>query len=75
MYLIILGLVLVVLKWYAWGPVADLSWWIVVAPFALAMVWWFFADLTGYTSRKALAREQREVASRRNRRAKRFDPR
>ncbi|WP_420714735.1 TIGR04438 family Trp-rich protein [Roseateles sp. SL47] len=35
---------------------ADLSWWWVLAPFGFAVVWWEFADKTGYTQRKAMDR-------------------
>ena len=39
MVLVWLGTVLVVMKWLEIGPVAGLSWWWVVAPLALALVW------------------------------------
>jgi small Trp-rich protein len=75
MYLLILGLVLLVLKWCAWGPVASLPWWVVLVPFVLAVVWWRFADWSGYSSRAASAREQRDVQKRRSQRAQRLDRR
>ncbi|WP_180682716.1 TIGR04438 family Trp-rich protein [Tepidicella baoligensis] len=55
---LILGLILLVLKWAAIGPVAAWSWWWVLAPFPLAALWWWIADATGYTGRKALEREE-----------------
>lgn len=54
MYLLILGLALVVLKYLAIGFVANLSWWWVLSPFALAVAWWAWADATGYTKRREM---------------------
>lgn len=54
MYLLVLGLVLMVLKYLAIGFVADLSWWWVLSPFALAVAWWAWADATGYTKRREM---------------------
>lgn len=52
-----LGLVLLALKYLEIGAVAAWSWWMVLSPFALAVVWWTWADMTGYTKRKAMERE------------------
>ena len=52
-----LGLVLLAMKYLEFGPVAAWSWWWVLAPFALAVVWWTWADMSGYTKRKAVERE------------------
>ncbi len=54
MYLLILGLGLMVLKYLEIGFVAGLSWWWVLSPFALAVAWWAWADATGYTKRKEM---------------------
>jgi small Trp-rich protein len=54
MYLLGLGVVLLLMKYLEYGPVAGWSWWIVLAPFALAAVWWAWADFSGYTKRKAM---------------------
>lgn len=54
MYLLIAGMVLMLLKYLQIGFVAELSWWWVLSPFALAMAWWGWADATGYTKRKAM---------------------
>ena len=42
------------MKYLEFGPVAEWSWWIVLAPFALAAAWWAWADFSGYTKRKAV---------------------
>ena len=57
MLLLGVGLVLLVLKYMEIGPVAAWSWWVVLSPFALAVVWWTWADMSGYTKRKAMKSE------------------
>jgi small Trp-rich protein len=52
-----LGLVLLALKYLEIGPVAAWSWWVVLAPFGLAVAWWSWADWSGYTKKKAMERE------------------
>ena len=54
MYLLLIGLVGLVLKYLEIGPVATLSWWVLLIPFALAVVWWAWADSTGYTKKKEM---------------------
>ena len=57
MYFLGLGLVLLVMKYLEIGPVASWSWWLVWMPFGLAVLWWGWADKSGYTKRKAMERE------------------
>ena len=57
MYFLGLGIILMVMKYLEFGPVAAWSWWLVLAPFALAVAWWAWADASGYTKRKAMERE------------------
>ncbi len=57
MYLLGLGLVLLVMKYLEIGPVAAWAWWLVLTPFGLAVLWWTWADSSGYTKRKAMERE------------------
>lgn len=64
MYLLGLGLVLMLMKWQGISVVADWPWWLVLAPFAAAALWWTIADLSGYTQRQAAAREQRRQRKR-----------
>ena len=52
MYLLLIGIVGLVMKYLEIGPVADWSWWIVLSPFALAVAWWAWADASGYTKQK-----------------------
>jgi small Trp-rich protein len=51
------GIILLALKYLEMGPVAEWSWWVVLAPFALAVAWWTWADWSGYTKKKAMQRE------------------
>ena len=51
MYFLGIGIVLLLMKYLEMGPVASWSWLIVLAPFGLAVVWWAWADASGYTKR------------------------
>ena len=65
MYFLGLGLLLMALKYAEWGFVAQWSWWLVLAPFALAVAWWAWADNSGYTKKKAMERQNRLIDERR----------
>ncbi|MBL8352076.1 MAG: TIGR04438 family Trp-rich protein [Burkholderiaceae bacterium] len=65
MWLVALGVLTVVLKLAGIGWFAGLSWWWVLAPFALAAVWWQVADSTGITQRAAMRRADEKAAERR----------
>jgi len=54
MYLLLIGIVGLALKYLAIEPVAGLSWWLVLSPFALAVAWWAWADASGYTKRREI---------------------
>ena len=49
------------------NPLAQWSWWLVLTPFALAAVWWTWADATGYTKRKAMEQDDKRRDERRTR--------
>ncbi len=57
MLLLGLGIILLLMKYLEFGAVATWSWWVVLSPFAGAVVWWTWADWSGYTKRKAVERE------------------
>ena len=57
MYLLVVGIILSAMKYLEFGPAAEWSWYWVLSPFALAVVWWSWADWSGYTKRKAMERE------------------
>jgi len=54
MYLVVLGVLLLTLKLVDYGPVGAWSWWLVLLPFAAAVVWWTWADKTGYNKRREM---------------------
>jgi small Trp-rich protein len=58
MYFLGMGIILLALKYLEIGPVAAWDWWVVLAPFGLAVLWWSWADGSGYTKRKAVQREE-----------------
>jgi small Trp-rich protein len=64
MYLVLLGLLLIALKWGEVGPVANWSWWAVLAPFAGAVLWWTWADATGYYKRREMRKLDEKRAAR-----------
>jgi small Trp-rich protein len=59
-----LGIILLLLKYLEIGIVAEWSWWVVLAPFALAVAWWTWADWSGYTKRKAVQKENQRKQAR-----------
>ena len=67
MYMLVLGIALSLLKYLDIAPVAQWSWWWVLTPFALTILWWAWADSTGYTKRKAMEREDQRKLDRINR--------
>lgn len=65
MWALIVGVLLLVMKMTDFGPVAEWSWWAVLAPFGVAAFWWAFADATGITQRRAINKmEERKLARR-----------
>ena len=67
MPMVIVGVLLLVAKWAELGPFATWSWWIVLAPFALAVLWWEFADSTGWTKRREMDKMEARKVERRER--------
>lgn len=57
MYLLGIGILMLLLWYLEIGPVAAWPWYVVFAPFGLAVLWWWFADWSGYTKKKAVERE------------------
>ena len=48
---LLLGIATLLMKYLEYGPVATWSWYVVLAPFGLAVLWWWWADASGYTKR------------------------
>ena len=54
MYFLLIGIVAGALKYLEIGPFAPLAWWMVLSPFGMAMLWWWYADKSGYSKRKEI---------------------
>ena len=67
MPMVIVGVLLLVAKWAEFGPFATWSWWIVLAPFAIAVLWWEFADQSGWTKRREMDKMEARKVDRRER--------
>lgn len=67
MWFVLLGVLLMSLKYAAIGPVATLSWWWVLSPFLAALLWWAWADKYGWTQKKAMDRMDAKKEARRKR--------
>ena len=64
MWFLFIGLVALAMKYLEVAPVAGWSWWIVLAPFALAALWWTWSDSSGRTKRKVMQREDKRKQAR-----------
>ena len=67
MPLVIVGVLLLAAKMAEFGPFATWSWWIVLAPFGLAVLWWEFADSSGWTKRRVMDKMEERKVNRRQR--------
>lgn len=60
MWFIVIGVAMLVMNFAGIGPVGEWAWrdrwWAMLLPFGLAAVWWFVADSTGMTQRKAMGK-------------------
>lgn len=68
MAFVLIGVLCLVLKlggWVQFSPDDFTAWAIVLAPFGLAVVWWLWADSSGYTKRKAMQAMDAKKAARR----------
>jgi len=65
MYFIVVGVALLIMKIADLGPVGAWSWWGVLAPFGLALVWWAWADASGWTKRREMDKMEAKKRQRR----------
>jgi small Trp-rich protein len=71
MYFVILGVIIILMNLLGIGPPAAWTWnlggdlWKFAVPFALAAVWWAWADASGYNKRKEMERMERRRQDRR----------
>lgn len=58
MWFVAIGVLVQILNLAGIGPVGAWTWkeqwWIMLAPFVLAILWWAWADWSGLTQRKAM---------------------
>lgn len=64
MYLLVFSLLLLLMKWQQIGPVAEWPWKWIAAPFILTILWWEWADWSGYTKRRAMKDEDQRKQDR-----------
>ena len=67
MLFVIVGVLLLVVKLAEFGPFATWSWWIILAPFAAAAIWWQVSDSLGLTQRRAMDKMEQRKVNRRER--------
>jgi small Trp-rich protein len=65
MWFVVIGVLMVLLKLLDLPPVINWSWLVVLAPFPLALVWWLWADASGLTRRREMAKDDERKAERR----------
>ncbi|HEX6703680.1 MAG TPA: TIGR04438 family Trp-rich protein [Albitalea sp.] len=65
MYLVVLGVALLLMKVGDIGPVGAWSWLLVLAPFGVAIVWWTWADVSGWTKRREMDKMEAKKRQRR----------
>ncbi|MDY0746095.1 TIGR04438 family Trp-rich protein [Paucibacter sp. R3-3] len=65
MWFVGLGVLLILLKLLGIGPVAAWAWWWVLSPFAGAVLWWAWADASGYTKRREMDKMDERKEARR----------
>ena len=66
MPLVIVGVLLLLAKTAEFGPVGGWSWWIILSPFGAAILWWHFADTSGWTQRRVMDKMEKRKADRRD---------
>ena len=69
MFFVLVGVLMLLMQSLGIGPLAEWTWaddWmLLLAPFGLAVVWWFWCDVTGFTQKQAMKRDQNRRDSRR----------
>ena len=64
MFFLFIGVIGILLKYQEIGPVATLSWWILLTPFGAAVLWWWWADKSGYTEKKVMQKMEKRKQER-----------
>jgi small Trp-rich protein len=63
--MVIVGVLLLLLRWAEFGPFARMPWWVVAVPFGAAVLWWEYADKSGWTQRRVMEKLERRKEDRR----------
>ena len=64
MYFLFIGMATLLMKYLEFGPVAAWNWWFVLSPFGMAVLWWAWADKSGYTKRVEIEKMAKRKADR-----------
>lgn len=64
MYFLFIGIAALLMKYLEFGPVAAWSWWLVLSPFGMAVLWWAWADKYGYTKRVEMDKMEKRKTDR-----------
>ena len=78
MWFVVLGVIFIAMKLADVGFVAAWAWWWVLAPFALAVVWWAWSDSMGLTKKREMDKMEARKAERRRKNLENlglYDPR
>ena len=74
MWFVVIGVAMLVMNLAGIGPVGAWTWseywWAMLLPFGLAILWWLWADASGWTQRRAM---EKVDAKRDARREKQLD--
>jgi small Trp-rich protein len=65
MVFVVLGVILLAMWLAGMGPVGAWPWWAVFWPFAVAVLWWWFADTSGWTKRREVNKMEEKKRQRR----------
>jgi small Trp-rich protein len=65
MVFVVIGVLLFGLWMGDVGPFGQLDWWWIALPFALAVLWWEFADRSGLTERRVMDKLEKRKIERR----------
>jgi small Trp-rich protein len=62
---VVVGVLLMLVRWLEVGPFARMPWWVALLPFGLAVLWWEFADSSGWTKRRVMEKMEKRKQDRR----------
>lgn len=70
MWFVVIGVAMLVMNLAGIGPIGAWTWkeywWAMLLPFGLAILWWLWADSSGWTQRKAMEKVDAKRDARRD---------